>query len=229
MAGDFVAARDHLEKALAISDPERDRDLAFRYGTDLETSALSFSLLVQWPLGEWKLARERADRLAARIMREDQAASTYYGLVFLALYEMLGRRIAGAESVTKPLTRHADKYEMESWRGLTLSMSSWEDWQTDHRTESLSQMRLGLEHERERGAIAWSDRTTRRRPRYPRARARRLCAHAGNAGDRRGAGTVGRGCSIVPREEASARGQLPLCVCVFRVEKIGRPPWAEFC
>ena len=35
------------------------------------------------------------------------------------------------------------------------------------------------------------DRPPRRRPRRPRARARRLCADAGNAGDRRGAGAAG--------------------------------------
>ena len=34
-AGDFVEARAHLEQAVAIFDPERDRDLAFRFGQDV--------------------------------------------------------------------------------------------------------------------------------------------------------------------------------------------------
>jgi hypothetical protein len=71
------------------------------------------------------------------------------------------------------------------------------------------------------------DRPPSRSARRPRACARGLHADAGNARDRRGAGTVGRGCSIVPREKASARGQLPLCVRVFRVGKVGGPLWAE--
>ena len=31
-AGNFIEARSHLERAAAIFDPERDRDLAFRFG-----------------------------------------------------------------------------------------------------------------------------------------------------------------------------------------------------
>ena len=156
MSGDFVAAREHLEKALAVYDAERDRDLAFRYGTDLEISALSWTPLVLWPLGEQRLAQERADRLGALIAGDGHAATTFYALVFLALYAMLRREKGGPEPVAGSLSRHADKYELESWRGLTLSLSSWADWRVGHRMQSLAEMRAGLAEERERGAIAWA-------------------------------------------------------------------------
>ena len=117
MSGDFVAAREHLEKALAVYDAERDRDLAFRYGTDLEISALSWTPLVLWPLGEQRLAQERAERLGVLIAGDGHAASRFYALVFLALYAMLRREKGGPEPVARSLSRHADKYEMESWRG----------------------------------------------------------------------------------------------------------------
>ena len=122
MSGDFVAAREHLEKALAVYDAERDRDLAFRYGTDLEISALSWTPLVLWPLGEQRLAQERAERLGALIAGDGHAASRFYALVFLALYAMLRREKGGPEPVARSLSRHADKYEMGSWRGLILAV-----------------------------------------------------------------------------------------------------------
>ncbi len=41
-AGDFVGARSHLEQALAIFDPKRDADLAFRFGQDAGVGAMSY-------------------------------------------------------------------------------------------------------------------------------------------------------------------------------------------
>jgi hypothetical protein len=41
-AGEFVAARAHVEQALEIFDPERDGDLAVRLGQDVGVSAMAF-------------------------------------------------------------------------------------------------------------------------------------------------------------------------------------------
>jgi hypothetical protein len=65
--GNFVEARTHLEHAAAIFDPERDRDLAFRFGQDVGVSAMVYLAIVLWPLGEVDRAREIADATAARI------------------------------------------------------------------------------------------------------------------------------------------------------------------
>jgi tetratricopeptide (TPR) repeat protein len=50
--GDFDQARDHLERALAIFNPERDGDLAFRFGTDSGVGAMGYLALTVWLLGE---------------------------------------------------------------------------------------------------------------------------------------------------------------------------------
>ena len=57
-AGEFVEAREHLEQALAIFDPERDRDLAFRFS--------AISALPRWPIwpssiGRWATPNARAN------------------------------------------------------------------------------------------------------------------------------------------------------------------------
>ena len=66
-AGDFVEGGSHLEKALAIFDPEQDRDLAFRFGQDVGVSATVYLAIVLWPLGEVDRARELVDAAARRI------------------------------------------------------------------------------------------------------------------------------------------------------------------
>ena len=51
-AGEYREARDHLERALALFQPGRDDDLAFRFGHDVGLGAMLSLALVLWPLGE---------------------------------------------------------------------------------------------------------------------------------------------------------------------------------
>ena len=79
-AGNFIEARSHLEQALAIFDPERDRDLAFRFGQDVGVSAMVYLAIVLWPLGEVDRARELVDATAARIAELGHLATSTYGI-----------------------------------------------------------------------------------------------------------------------------------------------------
>ena len=51
-AGEYREARDHLERALALFQPGRDDDLAFRFGQDPGVAAMAYLALALWPLGE---------------------------------------------------------------------------------------------------------------------------------------------------------------------------------
>ena len=97
-AGEFVAARAHVEQALEIFDPERDGDLAVRLGQDVGVSAMAYSALTLWALGEVDLARLRAENMAARTAQLGHAAPAAYGLLHAALFELMrGDRVRGAE------------------------------------------------------------------------------------------------------------------------------------
>ena len=48
----IVEARDHFERALALFQPGRDDDLAFRFGQDPGVAAMLYLALALWPLGE---------------------------------------------------------------------------------------------------------------------------------------------------------------------------------
>ena len=50
--GNYLGARDHLEQAVALSNPERDRELAFPFGTDIGVNARTYLALALWPLGK---------------------------------------------------------------------------------------------------------------------------------------------------------------------------------
>ena len=51
-AGEYREAREHLGRALALFQPGRDDDLAFRFGHDVGVGAMSFLALTLWPLGD---------------------------------------------------------------------------------------------------------------------------------------------------------------------------------
>ena len=51
-AGEYREARDHLERALALFQPGRDDDLAFRFGQDAGVAAMAYLAIALWPLGE---------------------------------------------------------------------------------------------------------------------------------------------------------------------------------
>ena len=67
VAGEYREARDHLERALALFQPGRDNDLAFRFGLDPGVAAM-FSLAVAlWPLGEVDRAVLLIEQMLTRI------------------------------------------------------------------------------------------------------------------------------------------------------------------
>ena len=56
--GDFVEARTHCERALAISDPEHEEEARERYGEYTGTVATACLAVTTWHLGEIERARE---------------------------------------------------------------------------------------------------------------------------------------------------------------------------
>src|ERR1700733_4154355 len=66
-AGDYAQARDNLERALALFQPGRDDDLAFRFGPDPGALAMHYLALTLWPMGDIGRAVSLVSRAEARI------------------------------------------------------------------------------------------------------------------------------------------------------------------
>jgi tetratricopeptide (TPR) repeat protein len=73
--GDIEEARVHIDRAIALYDPAKHRQLATRFGQDVRVALLFYRSLALWPLGYPEGALADADR-AIRDAREiGQAAS----------------------------------------------------------------------------------------------------------------------------------------------------------
>ena len=66
-AGEYREARNYLEQALALFQPDRDDDLAFRFGLDPGVAAMVNLAFAFWPLGEVDRAISLIDRMQTRI------------------------------------------------------------------------------------------------------------------------------------------------------------------
>ena len=88
-AGEYREARDHLERALALFQPGRDDDLAFRFGADPGAAAMAYLAITSWPLGEVDRAISLIDRMQTRMADLTHVGTLAYGKTFAALFEMM--------------------------------------------------------------------------------------------------------------------------------------------
>jgi class 3 adenylate cyclase/predicted ATPase len=101
--GNFIGARGHLDQALALYDPTRDRDLAFRFGEEPGIAASIRLATALWPLGEVDRARSRAEEAVSQAAQCGHIPTICYAHIWKCLFEAVrrdaGRARAHAEAV----------------------------------------------------------------------------------------------------------------------------------
>ena len=103
-AGEYREAQDHLERALALFQPGRDDDLAFRFGPDPGVGAMAYLATVLWPLGEVDRAVSLIDRMQTRIVDLTHVGTLAVGRLHAALFELM-RGDHSARRAERPRTR----------------------------------------------------------------------------------------------------------------------------
>jgi adenylate cyclase len=81
--GEFLAARAHLEQAIALYDPQRHRAHALRYGTDPGVACRLLAHQVLWILGYPDQALKRAQEACALAQGFSHVNTLGYGLACL--------------------------------------------------------------------------------------------------------------------------------------------------
>jgi class 3 adenylate cyclase/predicted ATPase len=115
-AGEYREAQDHLEHALALFQPDRDDDLAFRFGQDVGVSAMVFLALTLWPLGDIGRALSVAGDAAARVAAFAHIGTRAYGKWGAALFELMRGDLARVEPNAVELAQLSREYDLRLWR-----------------------------------------------------------------------------------------------------------------
>ena len=152
-AGEFVAARGHLEQAAAIFDPERDGGLAFRFGQDPGIVALAYLAQVLWLLGEVGLAGQRMKEMTARAAKSGHVATSAYGLFMAAEFELFRRNPDGAAPFAKSLVEIATEHQLPFWMTYSAWFDGWLEWRSGNRERGLAGMRNSLARLADQGIV----------------------------------------------------------------------------
>ena len=142
--GNFKLARTHLEQALAMFDPERDRDIAYRFGRDTGVSAMVFLASVLWPLGEADEARRIGEEMLVRAAATGHTLTTVYGHFQYALVQVTKRDAAAALPLAEAVVKLAREHSMPLYTAYGEFLHPWARWRLGEREGSLAAMRRGV-------------------------------------------------------------------------------------
>ena len=99
-AGEYLEARDHFERALALFQPGRDDDLAFRFGLEPGVAAMVYLAFASWPLGEVDRATSLIDRMQTRMANLTHVGTLAFGRGYVTFFELM-RGDRGARRVKR--------------------------------------------------------------------------------------------------------------------------------
>jgi class 3 adenylate cyclase/tetratricopeptide (TPR) repeat protein len=123
--GDFVGAQSHLEEAVAIYDPERDRDLSYRFGGDVGVAAMVYLALVLWPLGEVARARQLIEDGLRLAVERDQVYTLAYAYGYKGIFETIRRDPARATPHLQDFLGLSQKYGLQLFEIGAQFLLSW--------------------------------------------------------------------------------------------------------
>ena len=124
-AGEYREARDYFEKALALFQPGRDDDMAFRFGQDPGIAAMANLAIASWPLGEVDRAMSLIDAVETRMSGVPHIGTLSFGRMHAALFELMrGDQARGAPHAVE-LVRLSRHHELPMWGAFGVFLQGW--------------------------------------------------------------------------------------------------------
>ena len=152
-AGEYREARDHFERALALFQPGRDDDLAFRFGYDAGVGAMALLAIASWPLGEIDRAISLIDRMQTRMANLTLVGALATGRMYAAMFELMrGHNTRGATNAFE-VARLAREHDLAMFRAFGVFFEGWATAATGAVGGGLEDMRRGVELLREQNVL----------------------------------------------------------------------------
>jgi predicted ATPase len=142
-AGSFREARPHQERALALFQPGRDDDLAFRFAHDLGVGAMANAAICFWILGEVDRAVDLMNRTETRYASLAHVPTRALGNLLAAVFYLMRGDRSRAAAHGAELSDLAQQHDLPMWRAFA-AFFDWGD-QPDASARVSETMRLGLD------------------------------------------------------------------------------------
>ena len=143
-AGEYREARDHFERALALFQPGRDDDLAFRFSHDADIGAMIWLAIASWPLGDVERAISLIDRMQTRLADLTHGGTLAAGRTYEALFELMRGDYVRAAPNAVELARLAREHDLPMWRAFGVFLEGWAASRSGAPGSGLEDMRRGV-------------------------------------------------------------------------------------
>jgi class 3 adenylate cyclase/predicted ATPase len=152
-AGEYREAREYLERALALFQPERDDDLVFRFGHDAGVAAMLHLALTLWPLGDVRRAAALVGDADVRISGLAHIGARAFGRLNAALFELMRGDMPRAALNIAELAKLTLKHDLPTWRSFAAFLEGVAIAHSGPASGGLEAMRRGIELLREQNVV----------------------------------------------------------------------------
>ena len=151
--GEFVPAREHLEMASSLYDPERHRPLAFRYGGfDAGIACLSYAAWTLWTLGYPDQALKRGNEALALAQALSHPLSLALAEIWVgALRQSRGEARATQETAESAMALSAE-HGLTDYLARATTLRGWAMTEQRHNEEGIALIQEGLAASRATGS-----------------------------------------------------------------------------
>ncbi|WP_376703411.1 adenylate/guanylate cyclase domain-containing protein [Mesorhizobium sp. ISC25] len=149
MMGELPAAREHLEQAIALYDPQRHGFTAFTFGQDLGVAVLSHLVWVLWLLGYPDQASRRQAEALALARSVGHKNTQGFALMYSAMAGAYGHDLGVAADHSASLLELAREQKFDLWRAGATVVKGWAMARQGHGAVGIAAI--------ERGLAEWTD------------------------------------------------------------------------
>ena len=140
--GDLLTARAHLEEALRLYDPERDRETKLRYGLDTHFGATVTLAPVTLMLGDIEGARKLIEEAVARAVGSGDVQDLINAYNFKALNEVM---LGDAEAALRTGQALADLHQKHQTRSWSVGLAfAWARARLGDRKTGIAELRRAI-------------------------------------------------------------------------------------
>ncbi len=143
--GELLSAREHLEQAIALYDPEQHGASGFTLGNDIGVSALSHLVWVLWLLGYPDQSMRRDAETLALAHRLAHKHSLAFGLWYSAIADVFRRDPARARERSAALLRLGEQEEFGLWTPGAAVIRGWAMTHEGQGPAGIEWIRRGIE------------------------------------------------------------------------------------
>jgi predicted ATPase len=151
-AGELIAARRHLEQAIAHYDPQQHRSHAFVYGQDPGVHSLSYATLALWLLGYPDQARKRSLEVLALAQELSHPYSLAFALVHVLYVHRFSRELTATEERASELLALSAEHGFPITLAVGAAHLGWALSEQGRGEDGIIQIRQGIDAWRATGA-----------------------------------------------------------------------------